>query len=233
MLPHSTITNLLFPKFSYNFLKTDCFVASHTAEPTIHYIFSNRITMNHRISTLTPSTTGCFLSQLLHDRLGPGACFNVKIIDDNARTIVTKKRHIIGEKRKLSRERQDKAQLHIASRWGEGLNYSFAAGVNDRWSTTTTTFESKTIRGQVMEDSNKDIHTSSSRRSSVLPISELQFSKIDFHTIPEKDEGCQYSRVLHHTVKAISSSPRLPRRRKSCTGTLSPVSVTAPIFIKQ
>jgi hypothetical protein len=218
--------------------------------------------MNHRISLLAASSpTGCFLSQLLHDRLGPDACFNVKIIDDNARTGVTKKRHIIGEKRKLSRERQ----LHIASRWGESIEVkqydrhedaelrpiptrselvlkevtregvSSTAGANDRWATS---FETPTIEGLYggKEAGSKYIHSSIASRYSVLPLSDLQFYKIDVHIIPENDVGCKYTRVLHLTEKAVSistSSPRLPRRRKSYTETFCPGSEAKPMFTKQ
>jgi hypothetical protein len=226
--------------------------------------------MNQRISTLraAPSTSGSFLSKLLHDRLGPNASFNVKIIDDNARTGVTKKRHIIGEKRKLSRERHDKAQLHIASRWGESIDVnqydrhedaelrpiptrselvlkevttegaSSTAGANDRWSITS--FETGTIQSLdgAREAGSNDIHSSSTWSYSVLPLSDLQcpYSN-DVNTLFHgKNVGCKYTRVLHLTEKAVSistSSPRLPRRRKSYTETFCPGSEAKPMFIKQ
>jgi hypothetical protein len=61
-----------------------------------------------------PSPTGCFLSRLVNDRLGSEVCLNMQIINDNARGRIQ-----FGAKCKFSNEKQDKALLHIASRWGD------------------------------------------------------------------------------------------------------------------
>jgi hypothetical protein len=137
---------------------------------------------------LTQSCTGCFLRQLINDRLGPDACPPVEIVDDNARVFVHKRQ--LAVKREVSNERQDKAQLHIARRWGgspeanrhnllqdaqlrpiprsydleiediirEGIN---SASASERWSTIAL----GTVRGidetHAKEAGNKGVHSSS------------------------------------------------------------------------
>jgi hypothetical protein len=137
---------------------------------------------------LTQSSTGCFLRRLINDRLGPDACPPVEIIDDNARVFAHKRQ--IAVKRTITNERQDKAQLHIAHRWGGSpeanrhkllqdaqlrpiprsydleIEDIIREGINsacasERWST----FASGTVRGidgtQIKEAGNKGVHSSS------------------------------------------------------------------------
>jgi hypothetical protein len=219
--------------------------------------------MNHRNVLLAPTATGCFLSRLLHDRMGHEASLNVRIISDNARTVVRKRPLRVMPK--SSNERLDKVLQHIASRWGDSpeerrhdqqevaklrpvprksapehekvtRDLVSDAGAHDRWSKSCTNGTIQGLEGQqekaVSMDSIKC--RSNPLRYSDLPLSQLTFSKSGVHTIHGKDMECKYARALHFTAKAVSissSSPSMPRRRKSHTRMLTPINVTTPTFI--
>jgi hypothetical protein len=60
-----------------------------------------------------PSATDFFVSRLVNDRLGSVVRLNMQIINDNARGHIQ-----FDAKFKVSNDKQDKARLRIASRWG-------------------------------------------------------------------------------------------------------------------
>jgi hypothetical protein len=204
--------------------------------------------MNRRIAPLAPSAIGCFLSRLLKEKLGPDACPNVNIINDNALVLQNRSLAVHYE---LSNERHNKSQQHIASRWGDcqevnGQNQHNDAQLrlmsigpselafeevrterlsraNDRAicvvSSISETFRG--IKGQHLEEEvNGDIPSQhkSQWRNAALYLSEPPFSDCDRNTSPGNDTWCKHTRVLRYTTKALSissSSPRMPRRRKS------------------
>jgi hypothetical protein len=195
-----------------------------------------------------PSAIGCFLSRLLKEKLGPDACPNVKIINDNA--LVLQNRPLVVHF-ELSNERHNKSQQHIASRWGdcqelngqnrhddaqlrpmpirsselafEEVRTEGLSRANDR-ATCVISPIPETFRGingqHLEEEGNGDFPTQrkSQWRNAALSLSEPPFSDCDRNTSPGNDTGCKHTRVLHFTTKALSissSSPRLPRQRKS------------------
>jgi hypothetical protein len=223
--------------------------------------------MNHRISPLTPSATGCFLSRLINDKLGPDFCSNIEIINDNALSVVRKTPVV--QEHNTSNERENKAQRHIASRWGDSKEVNrhdrhddaqlrpisrrsseqeieevskevvSSSHTNAKWSTSFATGTVRCLDGlQKEEGGGKDSHErcTSPWNYSTARLSELLFSEYDVDTIPGNDMNCKYNTVFHLTTEAVSissSSPRLPRRRKSFTRSVSPVNVSTPIFIRQ
>jgi hypothetical protein len=202
--------------------------------------------MNQRIAPLATTSVSCFLRQLVNDCLGPDACPTVQIINDNARVFVPERQVV--EEPNVSNERQDKAQLHITSRWEgspdakcHGLLQDAQLGpiprrreleddegtmgdfnivcARDRWST----FESGTLRGldesQAKGEGCSDIHSTSLWKFTTLSPFKLPCSESDVET-HEMERGYNNARLVHLTAKGIlisSSSPRLPRRRKSST----------------
>jgi hypothetical protein len=204
--------------------------------------------MNRRIAPLAPSAIGCFLSRLLKEKLGPDACPNVNIINDNALVLQNTPLVVHYE---VSNERHNKSQQHIASRWGdckevngenrhndaqlqlmpigpselafEEVSTEELSRANDRAVCVVSSI-SETFRGtkgqHPEEEVNGDIPSQhkSQWRNAALSLSEPSFPDCDSNTSPGNDTGCKYTRVLHFTTKALSissSSPRIPRRRKS------------------
>jgi hypothetical protein len=191
--------------------------------------------MNHQISPMASSVTGCFLSLLLKDKLGRDGYANIEIINDNALTIVRKRQ--LNEKRRSCNERQMKAQLHIASRWGDSqevnhhdrhddtllrpiprrsselsLEEVTKKGLGETNNANATSFATGTIEGldgqQQNEVGSKDIHSrcTSPWRYARAPLSELPFSEYDIDTIPGNEMRSKYTRILHITTKAVSIS---------------------------
>jgi hypothetical protein len=193
--------------------------------------------MNQRIAPLATTSVSCFLRQLVNDCLGPDACPTVQIINDNARVFVPERQLV--EEPNVSNERQDKAQLHITSRW-EGSPEAKCHGLlqdaqlgpmprrreleddevtredfnivcaRDRWST----FESGTVRGldepQMKGEGRSDIHSTSLRKVTTLSPLELPYSESDV-TIHEMERGYQNARLVHLTTRGILISSCSPR----------------------
>jgi hypothetical protein len=153
-----------------------------------------------------PSSTGFFLFRLVNDRLDPAECRTMEIINDNARGHIQ-----LGDERKVSNEKLDKAQLHIASRWGDtpavtrhGLvkdaqlrpiprRSEFESNKDTRVRNACrkdrrSTCETRTVRridrpdkDSVSKAGSKGIHSSSLWRNTTLPFSELPFSENNLH----------------------------------------------------
>jgi hypothetical protein len=181
-----------------------------------------------------PSASGCFLFRLLNDRLGPKAYRNMEIIDDNARGHIQ-----LGDKGMVSNEKLDKAQLHIASRWGDSPRHGIlkdaqlrpisrrseyesskdtrvknACG-NDRQSISETRTVRRIDRPQekdsVSKAGSKGIDASSLWRNTTLPLSELPFSENDLHAYHGLEIECKNSRVVQFTARAVMISSSSPQ----------------------
>jgi hypothetical protein len=180
----------------------------------------------------------------------------MEIINDNARGHIQ-----LGHERKVSNEKLDKAQLHIASRWGDSPAVTRHGLLKDAQlrpiprssecesnkdtrvrkacrQDRRSTCETRTVRR--IDRPDKDfvseagsIRSSSLWRNTTLPFSELPFSENNLHACHGLDVGCKHYRVVQFTASAVMISSSSPQLPiRTCSYTL-PFSATTLEIMRQ